>query len=75
MQTTSYTFVGTRAGTLHSLNGCMSPQSKHWVKANCAPQCGPAWVGDIVDAVGGYDNTGAKLPVQCYDVIAAWFTS
>jgi hypothetical protein len=32
-------------------------------------------VGDIVDAVGGYDNTGAKLPVQCYDVIAAWFTS
>ena len=36
---------------------------------------GPAWVGDIVDAVGGYDNTGAKLPVQCYDVIVAWFTS
>jgi hypothetical protein len=30
---------------------------------------GPAWVGDIVDAVGGTDNTGAKLPIQCYDVI------
>jgi phospholipase C len=26
---------------------------------------GPAWVGDIVDAVGGTDNTGAKLPIQC----------
>ena len=26
---------------------------------------GPAWVGDIVDAVGGYDNTGTKLPIQC----------
>jgi phospholipase C len=26
---------------------------------------GPAWVGDIVDAVGGYDNQGVKLPVQC----------
>jgi phospholipase C len=26
---------------------------------------GPAWVGDIVDAVAGYDNTGAKLPIQC----------
>jgi len=30
---------------------------------------GPAWVADIVDAVGGYDNTGAKLPIQCYDVV------
>jgi len=26
---------------------------------------GPAWVADIVDAVGGYDNQGNRLPVQC----------
>ena len=26
---------------------------------------GPSWVADIVDAVGGYDNQGNKLPIQC----------
>ncbi len=26
---------------------------------------GPSWVASIVNAVGGYDNSGAKLPVQC----------
>ena len=26
---------------------------------------GPAWVGDIVDAVAGYDNNGNKLATQC----------
>jgi phospholipase C len=26
---------------------------------------GPSWVSAIVNAVGGYDNSGAKLPVQC----------
>jgi hypothetical protein len=26
---------------------------------------GPAWVGDIVDAVAGYDNNGNKLTTQC----------
>ncbi|HSY64444.1 MAG TPA: alkaline phosphatase family protein [Terriglobales bacterium] len=30
---------------------------------------GPAWVGDIVDAVAGYDNNGNKLTTQCYDMI------
>jgi len=26
---------------------------------------GPSWVAAIVNAVGGYDNSGNKLPVQC----------
>ena len=26
---------------------------------------GPSWVAAIVNAVGGYDNAGNKLPVQC----------
>jgi phospholipase C len=26
---------------------------------------GPSWVAAIVNAVGGYDNSGVKLPVQC----------
>jgi hypothetical protein len=26
---------------------------------------GPSWVAAIVNAVGGYDNSGKKLPVQC----------
>jgi len=26
---------------------------------------GPSWVAAIVNAVGGYDNSGDKLPVQC----------
>ena len=30
---------------------------------------GPAWVAAIVDAVGGYNNSGGQNPVQCYDTI------
>jgi phospholipase C len=30
---------------------------------------GPAWVAAIVDAVGGYNNTGGQNPISCYDVI------
>ena len=26
---------------------------------------GPSWVAAIVNAIGGYDNSGNKLPVQC----------
>jgi hypothetical protein len=26
---------------------------------------GPSWVAAIVNAVGGYDNSGNKLPIQC----------
>ncbi len=26
---------------------------------------GPSWIAAIVNAVGGYDNSGNKLPVQC----------
>ena len=30
---------------------------------------GPAWVAAIVDAVGGYNNTGGQNPISCYDMI------
>jgi hypothetical protein len=30
---------------------------------------GPAWVAAIVDAVGGYNNTGGQNPISCYDLI------
>jgi len=27
---------------------------------------GPSWIAAVVNAVGGYDNLGHKLPMQCY---------
>jgi Phosphoesterase family len=32
---------------------------------NAGADGGPSWVAAIVNAVGGYDNAGNKLPVQC----------
>jgi hypothetical protein len=34
-----------------------------------ATDAGPSWVASIVNAVGGYDNSGNKLADQCYDTI------
>ena len=36
----SYSFVGTRAGTIHALTAYTPPQSKHFVTANRAAHCG-----------------------------------
>ena len=39
-RTRSYNFGATRFGTIHSPMGCTPPQSKHFVTANWAAQCG-----------------------------------
>ena len=30
---------------------------------------GPSWIAAIVNAVGGYYNSGSPLPTNCHDVI------
>jgi hypothetical protein len=34
-----------------------------------ATDAGPSWVASIVNAVGGYDNSGNRLADQCFDTI------
>jgi hypothetical protein len=34
-----------------------------------ATDAGPSWVASIVNAVGGYDNSGNQLADQCFDTI------
>jgi phospholipase C len=56
-----------------SMADCQLPQMS-WVipdgswsdhPGNVGADGGPSWVAAIVNAVGGFDNNGNKLPVQC----------
>ena len=68
--------TGTPADVLNDLglNGTCKLQQVSWVipdgtwsdhPGGASKDGGPSWVAAIVNAVGGYDNSGNKLPVQC----------
>ena len=68
--------TGTPAEVLNDLgvNGACNLQQVSWAipdgtwsdhPGGASKDAGPSWVAAIVNAVGGYDNSGNKLPVQC----------
>jgi phospholipase C len=68
--------TGTPSKVLNDLgvNGACNLQQVSWVipdgtwsdhPGGVSKDAGPSWVAAIVNAVGGYDNSGNKLPVQC----------